>query len=186
MVNLTENHDESPSCSVDMTAGAVTKPYGKHVFFFYFLSVEFFFCSLIAEFLCFGTESTVALEQLCNAFELLNSSNSSSFYDKSDVFLDEPPPPGLDDCSPLVLDQKAKFRPGKSTEYIPVINKYLALAVFRQRLHEQVLNEWKPFYYSDSFCKHFLSCKALRKFQVNVTDVDCKGHRLKDFVLVYS
>lgn len=142
---------------------------------------------MIAEFLCFGAESTVAPEQLCNAFELLNTTNTSSFYDdKSDVFLDEPPPPGLDDCSPLVLDQKAKFRPGKTTEYIPVINKYLALAVFRQKLHEQVLNEWKPFYYSDSFCKRFLSCEALRKFQANVTDVDCKRRRQKDFVLVYS
>lgn len=38
MVNLTENHDESPSSSVDLTAGAVTKPYGKHAFFFYCLS----------------------------------------------------------------------------------------------------------------------------------------------------
>lgn len=147
--------------------------------------MEFFFCSLIVEFLCFGTESTVASEQLCNAFELLNSPNTSSFYDdKSDVFLGEPPPPGLDDCSHLVLDQKAKFRPGKTTEYIPVINKYLALAVFRQKLHEQVLNAWKLFYYSNSFCKHFLSCEALRKFQVNVTDM--KGQRQKNFVLVYS
>ncbi|XP_042406071.1 histone-lysine N-methyltransferase ATXR7-like isoform X1 [Zingiber officinale] len=154
MINLIENHDESPSSSVDMTTGAVTKPY----------------------------ESTVASEQLCNAFELLNSPNTSSFYDdKSDVFLGEPPPPGLDDCSHLVLDQKAKFRPGKTTEYIPVINKYLALAVFRQKLHEQVLNAWKLFYYSNSFCKHFLSCEALRKFQVNVTDM--KGQRQKNFVL---
>ncbi|XP_058107025.1 uncharacterized protein LOC131250752 [Magnolia sinica] len=61
-----------------------------------------------------------------------------------DQEFDEPPPPGLEEESrPLNLLHHSKFRPVKLNECISKIGKYVALALCRQKLHDDVLSKWR-------------------------------------------
>lgn len=58
--------------------------------------------------------------------------------------LDEAPPPGLEECSiPASVFQKAKIRPSKIEDSVNLMSKYVSVAVCRQRLHGDVLEEYR-------------------------------------------
>lgn len=135
----------------------------------------------------FETESAIpSMYCLNNAIEQLGLPIiSGSCDDNDDAITDEPPPPGLDDCSSMILPRKAKFQPAKMMGHIPLIDKYVTMAVFRQKLHDQVLKMWKSSYFNDALHTCFLSCGALRKLTLDATDVDSKRGCQKDMLKVY-
>ncbi|WOL12385.1 histone-lysine N-methyltransferase ATXR7 [Canna indica] len=142
MVDLIKQYDESEVSPLDLTVDTVK-----------------------------ASASAVASTCCGNAFEQLDLPNTSAFADGDnyDAIVDEPPP-GMDDYSPMVLLQKTKFHPLKMIEHIPLIDKYVTMAVYRQKLHDLVLKDWKSSYFTDSFHKYFLSCAALRKLNLDSTD----------------
>ncbi|XP_077212397.1 histone-lysine N-methyltransferase ATXR7-like isoform X2 [Tasmannia lanceolata] len=77
---------------------------------------------------------------------------------------DEPPPPGLEEGS-MLLDPplKIKFRPSKAGENIPKIGIYVAMALCRQKIHDDVLDKWKFSLYDAALHRYFLSWCALRR-----------------------
>ncbi|THU50634.1 hypothetical protein C4D60_Mb06t22350 [Musa balbisiana] len=154
--NVTERHDQSVSSSLDLTADvAIELPE-----------------SAIPSMYCLNN----AIEQL--GLPII----SGSCDDNDDAITDEPPPPGLDDCSSMILPRKAKFQPAKMMGHIPLIDKYVTMAVFRQKLHDQVLKMWKSSYFNDALHTCFLSCGALRKLTLDATDVDSKRGCQKDML----
>ncbi|TVU47345.1 hypothetical protein EJB05_06942 [Eragrostis curvula] len=52
-------------------------------------------------------------------------------------------PPGMEaGLVPLALMKKKRYKPSKSINPIPVISRYITLALYRQILHENVMKEW--------------------------------------------
>ncbi|KAF8409833.1 hypothetical protein HHK36_002351 [Tetracentron sinense] len=81
-----------------------------------------------------------------------------------DQEFDEPPPPGLEDKSRTIVPSKNyKFRPSQSDQYIPKIGKYVAVAMCRQKLHDDVLKEWRSSLLDGALHQHLMSWCALRK-----------------------
>lgn len=83
--------------------------------------------------------------------------------------VNEPPPPGLKVKSgTLVPSHNCKFRPLTSVECSPKIGEYVAMAMCRQKLHDDVLREWKSSFAADdslhqfliSWCSSKKHCKA--------------------------
>ncbi|XP_062204737.1 histone-lysine N-methyltransferase ATXR7 isoform X2 [Phragmites australis] len=89
----------------------------------------------------------------------------ASIFEKIDICktaeLDESSdevPPGMETgLVPLALMDKNGYQPSKSTNPIPVISRYITLALCRQRLHENVVKEWTSLF-SDTISKCFDSC----------------------------
>ncbi|XP_031404179.1 histone-lysine N-methyltransferase ATXR7 isoform X2 [Punica granatum] len=76
---------------------------------------------------------------------------------------DEPPPPGLEDCNKTFSQpSKCKFRPLRSDERIPKIGAYVAMALCRQRLHDDVLKEWASLFLNDSLHQFVRSRRSLK------------------------
>uniref|UniRef100_K3Z3G4 [histone H3]-lysine(4) N-trimethyltransferase n=1 Tax=Setaria italica TaxID=4555 RepID=K3Z3G4_SETIT len=59
-----------------------------------------------------------------------------------DESFDEVPPGVETGLVPLPLKEKIVYQPLRSMNSIPVISRYMSLALFRQRLHENVVREW--------------------------------------------
>ncbi|KAJ7958021.1 Histone-lysine N-methyltransferase [Quillaja saponaria] len=58
--------------------------------------------------------------------------------------IDDSPPPGLlDSTRTLVPSYVCRFQPSRLLEGVPKIAEYVAMARCRQKLHDEVLNEWK-------------------------------------------
>lgn len=76
----------------------------------------------------------------------------------------EPPPPGCEDNIRIpVRSHLGKFQYSVSNECIPKISECVVTAIFRQRLHEDVIREWKLLFL-DCFLNQFLlSWRASRK-----------------------
>ncbi|KAK3147474.1 hypothetical protein QOZ80_3BG0282790 [Eleusine coracana subsp. coracana] len=78
------------------------------------------------------------------------SLSHASIFDKMDICkpaeLDESfdeMPPGMETgLDPLPLMDKIRYKPSKSMNPIPVISRYITLALCRQNLHENVMKEW--------------------------------------------
>ncbi|BAT80193.1 Histone-lysine N-methyltransferase [Vigna angularis] len=76
-------------------------------------------------------------------------------------------PPGIEEKSQtVVLHRDLKFRPSRSVECHPKITEYVATALCRQKLHDEVLEEWKSLFLdfvldqvfrSSTLKKHFMS-----------------------------
>ncbi|XP_074591993.1 histone-lysine N-methyltransferase ATXR7-like [Curcuma longa] len=117
-----------------------------------------------------GTEPASPSTASSNAFEQLGS----DFSDDNGVDItDEPPPPGMDNCSIMILPNN-KFRPQKLIEHISHLDKYATLAVFRQKLHDHVLKKLKYTYFGYMLNQYFQSCHSLREVQLDATKVDRK------------
>lgn len=68
----------------------------------------------------------------------------------------EPPPPGFEDNTQApVPSYLGKFCHSRSDECIPKIGEYVVTAMCRQRLHEDVLREWKLLFF-DCYLNQFL------------------------------
>lgn len=91
---------------------------------------------------------------------------------------DEPPPPGLEEGSVSVdLLQQVKFRPSNYDECTQKVGEYVALALFRQKLHHDVLKEWGPSLL-DVASDCFLSRSVLRKnYQFDAAEASDERHR---------
>lgn len=75
-----------------------------------------------------------------------------------DLDTDEPPPPGFENNSrTLVPSQMCRFKPSSSDECTPIIGEYVALALCRQRLHEDVIREWKDLLLEGTLNQFFAS-----------------------------
>jgi len=62
-------------------------------------------------------------------------------------------PPGMETgLVPLPLKDKNIYRPSKSMNTIPLISRYITLALCRQKLHENVVREWTSLF-SDTISK---------------------------------
>ncbi|XP_062163830.1 histone-lysine N-methyltransferase ATXR7 isoform X2 [Alnus glutinosa] len=78
--------------------------------------------------------------------------------------IDEPPTPGFEDNpKTLVPLHVCKFRPSRSDECIPKIGAYVAMAVCRQKLHDDVLREWKSLFIDASLHQCLISWHASKK-----------------------
>ena len=85
---------------------------------------------------------------------------------------DEPPPPGVDRHNlPLEKFGQIKVRPSKLGENVQMIGKYVSLAIFRQRLHADVLKDLIDSLFSESFYRHCLSWMASRKIFNDVRSI---------------
>ncbi|KAK9135512.1 hypothetical protein Syun_014842 [Stephania yunnanensis] len=81
--------------------------------------------------------------------------------------VDEPPPPGLEDnLEPVSVITNKKFMPAKLVGSFPKVSEYISLAICRQKLHNDVLKEWKSSLLDGALCKPLLSWLALRKHSV--------------------
>jgi hypothetical protein len=69
-----------------------------------------------------------------------------------DESFDEVPPGMETGLVPLPLKDKNMYQPLRSMNYIPVISRYMTLALCRQRLHENVVREWTSLF-SDTISK---------------------------------
>jgi len=73
-------------------------------------------------------------------------------------------PPGIEEKSqPVVIHHNSKFRPSRLVECHPKITEYVATALCRQKLHDEVLEEWKSLFL-DSVLNHvFISSSTIKK-----------------------
>ncbi|KAI3931953.1 hypothetical protein MKW98_012363 [Papaver atlanticum] len=78
-----------------------------------------------------------------------------------DQDFDEPPPPGLDE-SYVYADpsQSIKYRPSKSDESVSKMGEFVSLAMFRQKLHKDVLGKWRSTVFSSSLHQCFTTWRA--------------------------
>jgi hypothetical protein len=75
--------------------------------------------------------------------------------------IDEPPTPGFEDNpKTLVPSHTCKFQPSRSDECIPKIGEYVAMAMCRQKLHDDVLREWKSSFIDASLHQCLISWHA--------------------------
>lgn len=74
-------------------------------------------------------------------------------------------PPGVEKKSRTIFPcyNNSKFRPSRLVECNPKITKYVATALCRQKLHDEVLEEWKSSFYDSSFNQVFMSSCAIKK-----------------------
>lgn len=83
--------------------------------------------------------------------------------DSDDKDFEEPPPPGLEECSsPLIRTENTYFRPLKSNEDISIVDKFVTMAICRQKLLDEVLLEWKSSLFADDLHKCIDSWCRLR------------------------
>ncbi|KAJ4967235.1 hypothetical protein NE237_019084 [Protea cynaroides] len=89
-----------------------------------------------------------------------------------DMELNVPPPPGVEDVSkPIVPSEDIKFRPSLLNACIPQVVKYVTMAICRQRLHIDVLKEWRSSFVEGVLHRCFLSwCALRRKYESNVSE----------------
>ncbi|XVE94333.1 hypothetical protein REPUB_Repub02eG0000300 [Reevesia pubescens] len=78
--------------------------------------------------------------------------------------VDEPPPPGLEVyAGALVPSHICKFRPSTSNEGTLKIGDYVAMAMCRQKLHDDVLREWRSSFVDASLYQFLISWRSLKK-----------------------
>ncbi|XP_039065638.1 histone-lysine N-methyltransferase ATXR7-like isoform X2 [Hibiscus syriacus] len=79
--------------------------------------------------------------------------------------VDEPSPPGIEvNSGILVPSHICKFRPSTTVEHGPKIGEYVAMAICRQKLHDDVLREWKSTFASNvNLYKFIVSWRSLKK-----------------------
>lgn len=78
--------------------------------------------------------------------------------------MNEPPPPGLEDYPKhLVPLPTSKFRPSRSDDCSPKIGEFIARAMCRQKLHDDVLREWKSLFVDASLQQFLIAWRASKK-----------------------
>lgn len=125
-----------------------------------------------------STDAEVGALDAANSFHLsvpektmkdfLVQAFSETLESEDDVTIDqeveEPPPPGLGDSSShLFLTHSSKFLPLNSDQYFPKMNIYIVLALVRQKLHDEVIGEWKSMSVDFNLHKFILSWRASNK-----------------------
>ncbi|RDY03803.1 Histone-lysine N-methyltransferase ATXR7, partial [Mucuna pruriens] len=73
-------------------------------------------------------------------------------------------PPGLEEkYQTVVLHNNSKFRPSRLFECNPKITEYVATALCRQKLHDEVLEEWKSLFLDSVLNQVFISSNTIKK-----------------------
>lgn len=73
-------------------------------------------------------------------------------------------PPGCEKNSKTFVPQyNYKYRPSRSVETVPKITKYVTTALCRQKLHSEVLEEWKSLFLDAGFNQLFASFCTMKK-----------------------
>ncbi|XP_029128251.1 histone-lysine N-methyltransferase ATXR7 isoform X2 [Cajanus cajan] len=73
-------------------------------------------------------------------------------------------PPGLEEKSQTVFPHyNSKFRPSRLVECNPKITGYVATALCRQKLHDEVLEEWKSLFLDFVLNQVFISSPTIKK-----------------------
>lgn len=81
-----------------------------------------------------------------------------------DEEIDEQLPPGFEgNARSVVPANVCKFRPSRSEECIPKIGGYVAMAMFRQKLHDDVLREWKSLFIDSVISQFFILQRGLKE-----------------------
>ena len=88
-------------------------------------------------------------------------------------------PPGFEENLRRIFPPcSSKFRPSRLVECNPKITEYVASALCRQKLHDEVLEEWKSSFLDSAFNQVFMSIK--KHFQSD-------GHEVRiSFILIYK
>uniref|UniRef100_A0A2P2LFX7 [histone H3]-lysine(4) N-trimethyltransferase n=1 Tax=Rhizophora mucronata TaxID=61149 RepID=A0A2P2LFX7_RHIMU len=105
----------------------------------------------------------VTTQFLSNAFE-----RSYPYIDNviDDENFDEPPPPGFEDnVTATVPYYICEFQPSWLDESITEIGQYIAMAMFRQKLHDYVLSEWKSLFVERALHQFLGSLRTAKRLQ---------------------
>ncbi|KAG0464949.1 hypothetical protein HPP92_019113 [Vanilla planifolia] len=97
---------------------------------------------------------------IANAFERMGPPMT---YILADDCVEEPPPPGLEigAIASSNLFENKKIRPLHSNNNISTISIYVALAICRQKLHDEFIKEWEASYHSNFLQESINSWHAL-------------------------
>lgn len=75
-------------------------------------------------------------------------------------------PPGFEENFQTSLPHyNSKFRPSRLIECNPKITEYVATALCRQKLHDEILDEWKSLFLDSAFNQAFISSTVKKNFQ---------------------
>ncbi|XP_068647518.1 histone-lysine N-methyltransferase ATXR7-like [Aristolochia californica] len=98
---------------------------------------------------------------------------SFAAVDKTDdTVVDEPPPPGLEESAlPIALPQKINLQPSKLDKHNKKVGEYVALALCRQKLHVEVLNEFRTSLIDVVLRKCLLSLGLRQYHEVDAVEV---------------
>ena len=72
-------------------------------------------------------------------------------------------PPGLEKSQTVVPHYNSKFRPSRSAESNPKITEYVATALCRQKLHDEVLEKWRLLFLNSVPQQVFISSSTVKK-----------------------
>ncbi|KHN47714.1 Histone-lysine N-methyltransferase SETD1B [Glycine soja] len=72
-------------------------------------------------------------------------------------------PPGLEKSQTVVPHYNSKFRPSRSAESNPKITEYVATALCRQKLHDEVLEKWRLLFLNSVPKQVFISSSTVKK-----------------------
>lgn len=99
---------------------------------------------------------------LSSAFATLNAHEENIVNDEES---DEPCPPGFEEkFGGVVPSRIEKIRPSSSNEYITKIGSYVVITMFRQKLHDVVLREWKSLFADHTLHEFLISSSSLKKY----------------------
>ncbi|XP_058220438.1 histone-lysine N-methyltransferase ATXR7 isoform X2 [Rhododendron vialii] len=98
---------------------------------------------------------------LSSAFATLNAHEENIVNDEES---DEPCPPGFEEkFGGVVPSRIEKIRPSSSNEYITKIGSYVVITMFRLKLHDVVLREWKSLF-ADHLHEFLISSSSVKKY----------------------
>lgn len=99
---------------------------------------------------------------MSSAFATLNAHEENIVNDEES---DEPCPPGFEEkFGGVVPSRMEKIRPSRSNEYTTKIASYVVVAMFRQKLHDVVLREWKSLFVDDALHEFLISLPSSKKY----------------------
>ncbi|KAL5780971.1 hypothetical protein ACOSQ2_011708 [Xanthoceras sorbifolium] len=108
----------------------------------------------------------LAKDLLSNALARVFKKSCDNFVDDvaDEPEIDEPPPPGFEDNSrSLVPSRIGKTQPSSSEDCTAKIRLYVAIAICRQKLHDNVLSEWKSLFADGALHQFLTSWHTSRK-----------------------
>ncbi|XP_010270652.1 PREDICTED: histone-lysine N-methyltransferase ATXR7 isoform X2 [Nelumbo nucifera] len=123
----------------------------------------------------FSTHSTISSQSEKCLFNRYTSAIERLCLQVADVIdnpeFDEPSPPGVEDNSrSIVLLPNVKVRPAKSDEYVPKIGLYVALALCRQKLHDDVIQECGSSISDAALWQCFQSWYSRKNYEYDATE----------------
>lgn len=97
----------------------------------------------------------------------------------NDQKVHEPCPPGFEDnFRDVVPSMVDKFQTSWSDEYLTKIRESVVMAMFRQKLHDGVLREWKSLFVDHALHEHLLSWSSKKHCRFHASEIgECKMNK---------